>query len=212
MQVSWNRTGGNGETNLISYQGPGSNGGFTLANVNTAGTYQELLSLKSGAINLTNTAINLISTGGYTTINGLNNTSIKVVGGNGNVAINFHSNATPTYFDARIWCDTANGTTMGGILTYTARQHVFESSVNFFSGISFTKGNLTAPFYIQNGTRTMTGILGAGNAMTPVYQAFPTQWGGTDVPIIQLTLWTTNTGYHSFILRSINEWFLYLYV
>jgi len=53
MQVSWNRTGGNGETNLVSYQGPGSNGGITLANVNTAGTYQELISAKSGSVTFT---------------------------------------------------------------------------------------------------------------------------------------------------------------
>lgn len=49
-QMSWNRSNGAGETNIISYQAGGSDGGVTIANVNTAGTYKEILACKNGGI------------------------------------------------------------------------------------------------------------------------------------------------------------------
>jgi len=48
-QISWNRSGGGGETNIISYQGPGGNGGIDLANVNSAGTYISMIRARFNA-------------------------------------------------------------------------------------------------------------------------------------------------------------------
>ena len=67
-QISWNRTGGQGETNIIGYQGPGGSGGVVLANVNASGTYQELISANSSRV--------------YTTPNAMFNGGISFTKGN----------------------------------------------------------------------------------------------------------------------------------
>ena len=150
--------------------------------------------------------VNLTATGGYTNINGINNASCQFIGGGSAMYLDFHSyNGTPTAFDGRIRCDGADGTTQGGTMQYLAKKHDFDGLVNFWNGMRFQKGNLTSAFYIQTGTVTMTTVLGAGNAMTPVYQAFPTQWGGATAPKVQLTLWTNNVAAAMGIIVSLHS-------
>jgi hypothetical protein len=217
MQISWNRTGGQGETNLISYQGPGGNGGFTLANMNTAGTYQELMTLRSGTATLQGlsfTGVDVQPTAAALTANlftsqtstlNIGGQTVNIKGPNNNLCVygnykhefgtgsglawhDFHSltAANTNNYDGAITC--AGGTVGSdgrGQMYYNAAYH------QFTGGISYGKGNLTnTGYYQQNGSTTMTTVLGNGNAMTPVYQSFPVTFAS--VPNLQLTTFTTN--------------------
>jgi hypothetical protein len=216
-QISWNRTGGNGETNLISYQGPGNNGGFTLANMNTAGTYQELMTLRSSTATLQGlsfTGVDIQPTSAALTANlftsqtatlNIGGETVNIKGPNNNLCVygtykhefgtgsglawhDFHSltAANTNNYDGAITCAGGTvGTDGRGQMYYNAAYH------QFTGGISYGKGNLTnTGYYQQNGSTTMTTVLGAGNAMTPVYQSFPVTFAS--VPNLQLTTFTTN--------------------
>ena len=179
-QISWNRTGGQGETNIISYEGPGSTGGITLANVSGTNAYQTLMELNSSRTNMYSPLVNMC-------LNGLQFHEFRTQ--SGLCEHDFHScnTANTNDYDGSITCASGTAGVNGvGQMYYNAQYH------QFTGGISYGKGNLTnTGFYQQNGSTTMTTVLGNGNAMTPVYQSFPVTFAS--VPNLQLTTWTTNT-------------------